>query len=116
VRRAPWKSSRVGRQFAVTDQGTGQLQQPEVKIGSAFVAGAQPFEGVQPGEAAFDHPAGATQAGSVRGAAAGDAWGDAAGAQQPPVLVVVVTAVGVDLAWLAPWSSTAAPDGWNRIQ
>jgi hypothetical protein len=28
-----------------------------VDVGAVLVAGAQPFEGVQPGEAAFDDPA-----------------------------------------------------------
>jgi len=30
-------------------------------VGAVFVAGAEPFEGVQPGEAAFDDPAVAAQ-------------------------------------------------------
>jgi hypothetical protein len=47
---------------------------------------------VEPGEAAFDDPAGSAQAGTVGDTAAGEARGDAAGAQDPPVLVVVVAA------------------------
>jgi hypothetical protein len=41
-----------------------------VEVGAAFVAGAEPFEGVQPGEAAFDHPALLAQAGAVGDASA----------------------------------------------
>jgi hypothetical protein len=94
--------------LSVTNQGAGQLEQAEVEVGSAFVAGAQPLEGVQPREPALDDPAGLTQSGAVRDTAAGDARGDAAGAQQAAVLVVVVATVGVDLAGLAAGSSAAA--------
>ena len=51
-------------------------------IGSAFVVGVQSLEGVQPDEAAFDHPALAAEAGAVGVAAAGDPRSDAVGAQQ----------------------------------
>jgi hypothetical protein len=50
-------------------------------MSAAFVAGAQPFEGVQPGDAALDHPAVAAQPGAVGDAAAGDPRRDAAGAE-----------------------------------
>jgi hypothetical protein len=49
---------------------------------------------VQPGEGAFDHPAVAAESGAVRGLAAGDDRLDPALPEQPPVLVVVVAAVG----------------------
>ncbi len=52
-------------------------------VGAVFVAGAEPFEGVQPGEAAFDDPAVAAQVQPVDGAAAGNAQGDAASAELP---------------------------------
>jgi len=45
------------RQVAVADQGTDQLEQAEVDVAAPLVAGAQPLEGVQPGEAALDDPA-----------------------------------------------------------
>ena len=67
-----------------------------VDVGAAFVAGAQAFEGVEPGEGAFDVPAVDAQAGPVLGAAAGDDRGDAQGADLDPVAVVVVAPVGVD--------------------
>ena len=62
-------------------------------VGAVLVSGAQPLEGVQPGEAAFDNPALFAQAGAMCDAAAGDARGDPAGAQLAAVLVVVVAAI-----------------------
>ena len=47
-------------------------------VGAVLVAGAQPLEGVQPGEAALDHPTLLPEAGAVRDAAACDAGRDAA--------------------------------------
>ena len=58
-----------------------------MEIGPAFVADAEPLEGVQPGEAALDHPALAAQPGAVRDAAASDAWGDASGTQLACALI-----------------------------
>ena len=84
-------------------------------VGSAFVAGAESLEGVQPGEAAFDDPAVPAQTGAVGHAAAGDARGDAAGAQLAAVLVVVVAAVGVDLARAAAGSSASTANRWHRV-
>ena len=65
-------------------------------LGAAVVADEQPFEVVQPGEGALDDPAGATEPGAVLRLPAGDLGGDPAAAQQAPVLVVVVAAVGGD--------------------
>ena len=85
-------------------------------VGAAFVARAQPFEGVQPGEAALDHPAVSAQAGAVGDAAAGDPRGDAPGAQPSAVDVVVVAAVGEQLPRLASWPATQTADRRNGIQ
>ena len=63
---------------------------------AAVVADEQPFQLGQPGEGAFDDPAVAAEPGAVGGSAAGDLGGDAALAEQAPVLVVVVAAVGGD--------------------
>ncbi len=79
-------------------------------VGAALVAGAEPFEGVQPGEAALDHPALLAQAGAVGDAAAGNARRDAALAELTAVDVVVVAAVGEQLARSAAGSSAAAAD------
>jgi hypothetical protein len=71
----------------VADQGAGELEQAEVDVCAAFVAGAESFERVQPGEAALDDPADLSQPGAVRDTAARDPCSDATLAQQPPVLV-----------------------------
>jgi hypothetical protein len=70
-----------------------------VDVGAAFVADEQPFELVQPGEAALDDPAVAAEAGAVLGLAAGDLGFDPALPEQPAVLVVVVAAVGAQPLW-----------------
>ncbi len=49
-------------------------------------------------------------------AAAGDAGRDAAGAQDAPVGVVVVAAVGEQLPRLAAGSAPAAADEWAGVQ
>jgi len=49
---------------------------------------------VEPGEGAFDDPAVAAEPGAVLGLAAGDDGFNAALPDEPPVLVVVVAAVG----------------------
>jgi hypothetical protein len=87
-----------------------------VDVGAAFVACAQPFEGVQPGEAALDHPAVSAQAGAVCDPAAGDPRADAPGAQPPAIDVVVVAAVGEQLPRLASWPATQAANRRDGIQ
>jgi hypothetical protein len=49
-------------------------------VGAVLVAGAQPFDGVQPGESALDHPPVLAEAGAVGDAGAGDPQRDAQGA------------------------------------
>jgi hypothetical protein len=49
-----------------------------VEVGSAFVAGAESFELVEPGEGALCDPAGLAQSGAVGDAASGDEGFDAA--------------------------------------
>ena len=71
---------------------------------------------MQPGQGAFHNPAPPAQAGAVPGPAAGDDRGDAPLAQQPAVAVVVVAAVGVDLAGAPSRPSAPATDRWNRLQ
>src|SRR5438552_9791362 len=65
-------------------------------VAAAVVAHEQPFELVEPGEGAFDHPAVAAESGAVLGLAAGDLGGDAALAELTTVAFVVVSAVGGD--------------------
>jgi hypothetical protein len=68
-----------------------------VDVSAALVAGPEPLQGVQPGEAALDHPALTGQAGAVGDATASYPRGDAASAELPAVAVVVVAAVGEQL-------------------
>lgn len=51
-------------------------------VGAAFVAGAEPFEGTEPREAAFDDPASLAEAGAVWVTTAGDDRGDPSGADE----------------------------------
>jgi hypothetical protein len=57
-----------------------------VGLGSAVVTDEQPFEVVQPGEGALDHPAEASQPGAVVGLSASDLGRDPEPAQQAPYL------------------------------
>jgi hypothetical protein len=84
-------------------------------VATPLVAGAQPLEGVQPGEAALDDPAAAAQPRAVGDAAAGDARGDAPGAQLAAVGVVVVAAVGEQLPWAPAGPAASAPDRRNGV-
>ena len=103
-------------QLPVADEGAGQLKQPEVEVGPAFVADAEPLEGVQPGEAALDHPALAAQPGAVGHAPAGDPRGDPASPQSAAVNVEVVAPVGEQLAWAAAGPATPSADGWHGVK
>ena len=86
------------------------MQHREVLVGVAFVAGSEAAEVVEVGEGAFDDPALAAQAGAVRDAAFGDHGFDAAGPEQPAVLVEVIAAVGQDEVGLGPGSTDLAGD------
>ena len=85
-------------------------------ISSPFGADAESSEGFEPGEGAFDRPSDCAEAGAVFDAAAGDDGCDAAGADQAPVLVVVVAAVGIEPPGPAAWFAGHGPDwvGWRR--
>jgi hypothetical protein len=91
------------------------LEQAEVDVPAALVTGPESLEGVQPGEAAFDDPALTAQAGAVGHAAAGDAWGDPAGAQLPAVDVVVVAAVSEQLPGSSAGPAAAPADRWDGL-
>lgn len=79
-------------------------------LGGPLVAGPEATEVVQVGEASLDHPALATEPGAVGGAPACDPMGDAASAQDAPVLVVVVAAVGEDQVGLLSRPADLAGD------
>jgi len=65
-----------------------------MEISPAFVADAESFELVEPGEGALDDPAGAPESRAVCDATAGDERLDAELPQQAAVLVEVVAPVG----------------------
>jgi hypothetical protein len=67
-----------------------------VEVGSAFIAGGEAPECVEPGEGAFDDVSDPAEAGSVGFTTTCDAVLDAANGNQPAVLVEVVSAVGVE--------------------
>lgn len=71
---------------------------------------------MQPCKGALYRPTDRTQTGAVGGAAAGNDWCDAASADQPAVLVVVVAAVGVEPSGTAPGAADPATDDGQGIQ
>jgi hypothetical protein len=87
-----------------------------VEIGASFVAGAESFELVQPGEGALDDPAHLAQSAILGDAASGDQRFDAALPQQTAVLVEVVAPVGVQAPGLAAGTSAQSPDRRNGVQ
>lgn len=87
-----------------------------MEIGSHLVADPQEFELVEPGEGPLDDPPGPTQAGSVGVALACDLRRDAANAEEPPVFVVVVAAVGEQPPWSVTWPARQATDAGYRVE
>ncbi len=87
-----------------------------MEVSTSFVADAESFELVEPGEGVLDYPADLAQSGAVGGTASGDHGFDAAFPQQATVLVEVIAPVGVQPPRLAPRASPQAPDRGNRVQ
>jgi len=87
-----------------------------VEIGASLVAGAEPFELVQPGEGALDHPAHLAQSGTVGDATSGDQGLDAALVQQAAVLVEVVAPVGIQTPGPAAGTSPQSLDWRDRVE
>ncbi len=81
-----------------------------VDVGSSFGADAESSEAFEPGEGAFDRPSDCAEAGAVFDAVAGDDGCDSAVADQAPVHVMVVAAVGVDPPWPAGWFADQSAD------
>ena len=79
---------------AVGDQTGGESEEGLVDVVASFPADAQAAKAVQPGDRSLHDIAEDAQAGAVGLASFGDDRADAALPQQPPVLVVVVAAVG----------------------
>lgn len=71
---------------------------------------------VEPGEGALDDPAMATEPGAVLGLAAGDDRLHAALPDEPAVLVVVVAAVGDQLARSAAWTTDPAANRGHPVE
>lgn len=87
-----------------------------MEIGSSFMADAESFELVQPGEGALNHPANLAQSGTMDDAASGDHGLDTALPEQAAVLVEVVASVGVQPPGPAAGSSTQTPDRRYCVQ
>jgi len=87
-----------------------------VDLGAAFVAHEQALELMKVGESALDDPAVAAEAGAVRGLSARDQRLDAALADEAPVFVVVVAAVGDHRVGSPPRSATQTRDRRDRVE
>lgn len=87
-----------------------------MEVGSAFVAGSEPFELVEPCERPLDDPARAAEPGPVGDAAACDQGLDAALPQETAVLVEVVATVGEQSSGSVAGSSAQASDAGYRVQ
>jgi hypothetical protein len=87
-----------------------------VDVVSALVADEQPLELVQVGEGALDDPAVAAKSGAVLGLSARDQRLDAALADEPPVFVVVVAAVGDHRLGSPPRPAAAACDRGDCVE
>jgi hypothetical protein len=108
--------SKVGVESAGADDAAAEAQQSGVDVAAALVADRESFEGVQPGEGAFDDPAPASEPGAMLGLASGDAVTDTTLAEQAAVLVVVVAAVGDDHRGTVSGPPGAAADGRDAVQ
>ena len=81
----------------------------------AVVADEESLEVVQPGEGAFDDPAGAAQSGAVPEVAVGDLGFDAALAELIAERVGVVAAVGGHAFGSAAGTTGPAAHGWHSL-
>jgi hypothetical protein len=86
-----------------------------VDVGAPVVADEQPFELVQPGEGALDHPAVAAETGAMLGLAASDLWLDPASTQLAPLRSMVVGAIGGDPIGPPAWPADLASYGRHTL-
>jgi hypothetical protein len=77
----------------------------------SFVSHAQSTKLVQPCDGALDHPSGLAQIAAVRRAALGDLVSDSPPFQRQPMLLTVVSAIGLHAPGLMKCSSTLASNG-----
>ncbi len=87
-----------------------------MNVVAAVGADEQTTAVVQPGEGAFHDPAMAAKPGAVLGPAASNQRFDAARPDEPPVLIVVVAAVGDHRQRPAPRATDAAAHGWHPVE
>lgn len=116
VQRSRLIASGCGSQAAQAYEAAGQFEQTLVEIGASFVADAEPFELMQPGEGALNDPAHLAQSGTVGDAASCDQRLDAALPQEATVLVEVVAPVRVQTSGLAAGTSPPTPNRRNGVQ
>ncbi len=91
------------------------MEQAEVDVGSAFIPGPESFEGMQPGEAAFDDPAVFPESGAVAASSAGQVRSDAECAEASAVWLGVIAPVPVERARSSAGPAGPAPDRWDRF-
>jgi hypothetical protein len=87
-----------------------------VDVVAAVGADEEPAAVVEPREGAFDDPAVTADPGAVFGLAAGDHGLDPSLPDQPPVLVMVVAAVGEQRCWPFAWPSCSASHGRDSVE
>jgi hypothetical protein len=80
-----------------------------------FVAQIESTKSVQPGERAFDDPAGAAQPAAVRPPAFRELTGDPAPRQCVAMRLRVIPAVALHEAWLPQRPAGTAAQGWNAV-
>lgn len=85
-------------------------------VDPAFVANRKPSEFVEPGEAALDDPAVASEFLAGLNAAPSDAGLDPTAQTSPSATMVIVGSVGVQLIRSAPWSAALACNGRNGVE
>lgn len=102
--------------MSVGDEAGREAEEGFVDVVASFPADPQPPEAVQPGDRPFYDPTEYAQAGAVFHASFGDDRADAAGPEQAPVLVVVVTAVGEKRVGSASGPADGARHGGDLVQ
>ena len=99
-----------------TDEAAGEGEEAFVDVVAAVCADEQPAAVVEPGESALDDPTVAAESGAVFGLAASDQRLDAALPDEPPVLVVVVAAVGDQHPRPASWAANSAAHRRHAVE
>lgn len=93
----------------------GELEEGVVHVVPSLPAAPEAAGAVEPGDGGLGDPPDAAQARAVRLSAPGDLRDDAALAQAAAVAVVVVAAVGIQRARLAPGAAPFAPHRWHAV-